>query len=744
MIAENPVTMRDQLKQPENLSYIQQLVKLNPIIKVKALAKLVCEKFSFKSSNGKLQTSGCQVVLNDFTKQGKINLVNQVRKASNPQKFTPMLLSDTIYPLPINMPKSVHEIKDEIEIILIGENDNAEKLIWNDIISTEHPNGNKRLVGYIVKYLIKFQGFYIGAASFSSSAFNIESRDSWIGWSNEQKAQYRNKVVSMSRFLIRKKVRCENLASHLISKLIACIKVDFKARYEMETWLLESFVDTASHLGTCYKASNWQLIGQSKGRGRNDRGHKNEESIKELYVYVLEDNFRELGGLKPKEEEYPPMKIEENLSSSVWGKFEFGGSDLGDIRLTNRLVKIATHKCESPTSFYAQAAQGSEKDIEGYYNFLGNSSEKITPVTILAKHHKNTLCKMASFEQVIVAHDSSSLNFSGLIQTLGLGRIGKNDKSKSGTLGLQMHTSFAMTIDGLPIGILSSPCSDPKLKKNKKNVKKNRPIAETESIRWLEGYQRTIEISKKLKNTQIISTMDRECDIGEIYELAIENRKNAPVVIRVRHNRNLHDTEIKLYEAMEKAENVFTKRITVPPQRSRKKTSKKEARPYMPARETDLLISYTKVSLSPPKFSKKKQPIELYAVYARELEPPLGAEKIEWRLLTTLEVTNDATAIFSLKVYGNRWGIEELFRVAKTTCSIECQKLGDAYKIERIVAITLVLACRIMLMTFLARAKPNMPADQIFTEAEILGMNLIKIKKTNIANKEITKLSISK
>lgn len=729
MIAENMITMRDQLKQEEQLSYIRHLINLNPNIKVKSLAKLLCEKFSFISPMGKLQVSGCQVVLNDFSKQGKINLANQVRKAFKPPKFTPMLVSGTTYPLPINMPKSVHEIKDEIEIILIGENDIAEKQIWNDLISNEHPNRNKRLVGYMVKYLVRFQNCYIGAASFSSSAFNIESRDKWLGWSKEQKSQYRNKIVNMSRFLIRKDIRCENLASHLISKLIACIRVDFKNRYGIETWLLESFVDTSSHLGTCYKASNWQLIGQSKGRGRNDRNHKNKESTKELYMYVLDPKFREIGGLRPAEEEFPPMKIEANLSSSDWAKFEFGGVDLGNSRLTDRLVKIATHKCDSPSSSYSKAAQGNENDIEGYYNFLGNESKKITPEAILAQHKKNTLCKMAFFPQVIVAHDSTSLNFSGLKHTKGLGRIGKNDKSESGTLGLSMHTSFAMTIDGLPIGILSSPCSASELKKDKKESKKRRPISETESIRWLVGYQQAIEASKMLKNTQIISVMDRECDIGEIFEIAAENRKNAPVVIRVRHNRSLHGTKMKLYEAMEKAEKTTTKIIIVPPQRSREENSKKEARPYLPEREANLLISYTKVKISPPQFSQKNQPIELYALYARELEPPAGAEKIEWRILTTVEVISDEVSSLCIDYYGNRWGVEELFRVKKTTCKIECQKLNNANKIKRIATITMVLACRIMLLTFLARAKPNMSADQVFTEAEIFGMNLIKNKK---------------
>ncbi len=67
---------------------------------------------------------------------------------------------------------------------------------------------------------------------------------------------------------------------------------DFEIRYGYRPLLLETFVDTNHFKGTCYRAANWQWIGCTKGRGRQDRFNKKAESIKDIYVYPLEKDFR--------------------------------------------------------------------------------------------------------------------------------------------------------------------------------------------------------------------------------------------------------------------------------------------------------------------------------------------------------------------------------------------------------------------------------------------------------------------
>jgi len=225
--------------------------------------------------------------------------------------------------------------------------------------------------------------------------------------------------------------------------------------------------------------------------------------------------------------------------------------------------------------------------------------------------------------------------------------------------------------------------------------------------------------------------MDREGDICEIFKLADINRKRNPVVIRSQHNRRLIGTKIKLHETMENAPVNFTVVTEIPSQRSREQTHNKPARPYIKGRDATLSVTYQKVTIKPRehKWLKNQKPIELYAVYARELNPPEGAERIEWMLLTTLEITNQEAALECIAIYKQRWKIEDFFRILKSGCKVELHKLDDAKKLERIIAISVVIAWRIMLLTLLGRKCPELPPECFFSEDEILAMELHSKKK---------------
>lgn len=722
-------TMRSKLKKPECIEFIKNSIATNPILSQHALAKLLCKSYSFVAPNGSLQISGCLVVLNDFNKQGLICLPKAL---SSPPKFTPMVISDKVYPLPDNLPESVEQIKDELKIILIESFDSELKQVFNDLIGREHPCRNSRIVGYQVKYLVKYKDFFIGAACFSSSAFNLEVRDSWLKWTKEQKHQHQNKVVCMSRFLIRNQISCANLASHLLSKLVKQIQIDFANRYQISPWILESFVDTENFAGTCYKAANWLCIGQSKGRGRNDTNHENEKSKKDIYVYILEESFRELGDFGPKIVQCLPMNIEEGLLNSDWGEHEFRGIDLGDSRLEDRVIKIAREKGEDPFASYAKVANGVKTDIAQYYKFLDSESDKISAESLTAKHKENTICRMANFDEVLSIHDSSSLNYGTLKETKGLGIISKNKNCK-GTLGLLTHTRLACTIDGIPLGVLGSPCIAPEVHKEETRYRKDIPIEEKQSLRWKLGYLDDIEVGKRLpKNTRITTVMDREGDIGEILCIADLNREKNPLIVRSQHNRKLFGEDLKLHEFMAQAPISFTEDVVIPPQRSREESIDKKSRPYVKARVASLIVTFCKVTILLPennKLLKTQKTIEMCAIYAREENPPIESEKIEWMLITTHEVTTKEMALKCLGFYKTRWKVEEFFRVLKSGCGVENHKLDDVKKLERIIAISTVIAWRIMLLTFLGRKCPNLPAECMFSSDEILVMTLDSKKK---------------
>jgi len=727
-------TIRKHLNDEKSISLIKKELDSNPDHTVSSLTKYACEHFSFINFRGELRISSCKVSIQNLISSGKIVLPKS--RAPRKIKFTQMVRLNEVLPLPENLPGSVREMKPGIEIMLISTDDSYSKKVWNELMATEHPLGETRIMGYQIKYLISYEGDYIGACSFSSCALRLEARDTWINWSEDEREQYQSRVLNMSRFLIRNGVKCKNLASYLLARLVKRFKIDFKERYAISPWIVETFIDTQKYVGTCYKAANWQYLGQTKGRGRDDRYSKKNKSIKDIYVYVLEPKFRLLAGLsEPGTVHYIPMDVEVGLDNSTWAQQEFGAIELGDERLSKRLVNIATAKGASPDSSYPQAVAGDSLKMKAYYHFLSNNNEQISFEQILSQHRHSTIRRIKSSKTAIAIQDTCDLNYSGLKQTTGLGKIGKN-KNSDGTLGLSLHSTFMVDENGLPLGIAHGECTAPSVDGKHAKGRNQLPIQEKESYRWIRHYEQTIAIAANCPDTRIISAMDREADIFELLELACKNRTNAPIVIRAQHNRILENKKLKLFDYLQTLPVSGTTTVNVPPQRAKAKTSKNPARPYLPERKADLQLIYKKITIPAKKTptASKTNPLSLYAVSAREVNPPEGAEAISWTLLTTLEIKSPEDALACVQIYKLRWRIEEFHRVLKSGCGIEKYKQRHVEKLKRVIAMDMVIAWRIMLLTLLGRDCPDLPADVIFNEHELLVLNLLAEKKTSWHN----------
>jgi hypothetical protein len=119
----------------------------------------------------------------------------------------------------------------------------------------------------------------LGGLGFAASAWRLRDRDRWIGWDSNTRQKYLDQVVGLVRFLIRPCVRCKNLASKVLGLAMDRLPQDFAHRYGYQPWLVESFIDTNSHTGTCYRAANWILVGSTKGTGRYDSPRYGRETV---------------------------------------------------------------------------------------------------------------------------------------------------------------------------------------------------------------------------------------------------------------------------------------------------------------------------------------------------------------------------------------------------------------------------------------------------------------------------------
>ena len=167
----------------------------------------------------------------------------------------------------------------------------------------------------------------------------------------------------------------------------------------------------------------------------------------------------------------------------------------------------------------------------------------------------------------------------------------------------------------------------------------------------------------------------------------------------------------------------------MPRQSARPKKSKQKARDKQKQRNAQVALRYRQITLGPPSHQKGKEPITLWVVHVLETSPPADTKPIEWFLLTTREILSVEQAEECLRWYCLRWRIEDWHRVLKSGCCIEKLQHKTAERLKRAIAINLVIAWRIMLMTLLGRECPQLPAEILFSDLEIEVLEAYAKKK---------------
>ncbi|MGM0367528.1 MAG: IS4 family transposase [Actinomycetota bacterium] len=629
-------------------------------------------------------------------------------------------------PEPKNVPASAGGI-DRLQLIIVKTRE--EMQIWNELMIKDHPRGAGPLVGRQIRYLIQSEYGYLGGISFSSSALHLDARDRWIGWDWEKRQENLHYIVNMSRFLIRSNVSCKNLASYVLGLVVRKFPGDFEARYGHRPLLLESFVDTFYYSGTCFKAANWQWVGRTKGIGRQGLLINKKETIKDIYVYVLDRDFRTKMGLSSNSG-LGALDVFSGIDSDRWAENEFKKAPLGDKRLSKRLIGIGQKQSMNPACSYSGAAKGSWTEVKGYYRFIEQPDDSaVTMENILLPHREQTIRRMKAERRVLVIQDGSDLNFNNLNQCEGLGLISSNQTGAK-SFGLHLHSSFVVNTSGLPLGVLRSKCSAPKPKSCRKHASKI-PIEEKKTFCWVEGMRDCQELKKSMPHTAIVSVMDRE---GDFFELFDDKRINSPdidLIVRAKHDRATTG-EHRLFETAKKAPVMARIEIKVPGQSSRSKKSKQKARPKRTARTAEVSVHYAQVELVQPEHLRDKKPLKIGIIHIREDNPPENEQKIEWFLLTTVSLKSVEDILNCIKWYCLRWRIEDWHRVLKSGCNVEELANKTTERLKRAVAIKLVIAWRIMLMTLLGREAPNLPAGVMFSDLEIKVLSAYVKKKNQI------------
>lgn len=717
----------------ERLGEVEALLAQRPDSTRSAVAEELCRRFRWLDARSRPQSSSCRRALVELARTGHIRLPASRRPPR--RKPRPIGLGAAVA-APVGVPAQVEQVAGLRLELVTGE---AQRRLWNELMLREHPQGQRPLVGRQLRYLIGSDHGYLGAAGFAAAALKLRDRDEWIGWSEDQRRDHLDKVVGLSRLLIRPNVRCANLASKVLAMLTKACAPDFEVRYGYRPWLLESFVDSARHEGTCFRAANWQRVGTSRGRGRQDRGHRKEQSLKDIYVYELDKNFRRHLGLGDYQRR-PALAMGEGLESGCWVQNELGGARLGDARLTRRLVSIVQTKAQSPGTPFAEAVAGDRAATAGYYRFIDAPDEsEIDMGAILAPHRERTLQRVKGCQTVLCLHDTTDLSYATLTACEGLGVIGKN-QTKSESRGLRLHTSYAVSADqGVPLGILNWHCYAPQLKpEHKGRDARYIELEKKDSVRWVNSLVECMRRNEELADTRVVHVMDREADFFDLFDHWRDHPGKDELIVRAKHNRKVRREGDKAAEELPEgevedlSEGIFEAvarqpvgdivEVDIPRKSARGKKGKQAARPKREKRKAKLALRWMKVKIRPAEhgLNSKRPPVELTLLHVREEGTPEdGSKPLEWMLLTSIEIKGREDAIKVIDYYAKRWRIEDWHRVLKTCCRVEEPAHRDSECLMRLVAINMVIAWRIHLMTLLGREAPNLPMEVLYSDLEI-------------------------
>jgi hypothetical protein len=279
---------RGRVLTADDVTLIRQLIAENPMTSRRRLSEKLCEVWQWRQANGTLRAMVCRGLLLMLHRAGEIELPPVRFKTLNPFVVratpTPMLIDTT----PIGV--SLKELQP-IELQQVRRT--GDEPLFNSLMEQHHYLKYEQPVGEHLKYLAWAKSRPIACLAWSSAPRHLGSRDRYIGWSAEARRRNIRFIAYNTRFLILPWVRVPHLASHLLGRMAAVLSEDWSRMYSHPIYFAETFIDPGRFRGTCYRAANWQLLGFTTGRGKNDQTNKPNRPIKEILGLPLTPRFRE-------------------------------------------------------------------------------------------------------------------------------------------------------------------------------------------------------------------------------------------------------------------------------------------------------------------------------------------------------------------------------------------------------------------------------------------------------------------
>lgn len=283
-----PLSYRHRVITDVDLVFIRELIAENPQCSRRRLSEKLCQAWGWVQPNGAQRDMVCRGMMLMLHRKGLIELppVRQVSRNYLVQRKKPEGVSVEQTLLHMSFaelgPLEVRQVRRT-----------PQEALFNGLLQQHHYLGYSQPVGEHLKYLVFARGRPVACVAWSSAPRHLGSRDRYIGWGAQARLKNIRLLAYNTRFLILPWVSVPHLASHILGRMARMLSADWLHLYAHPIYFVETFIDPQRFAGTCYRAANWKLMGQTTGRGKDDLAHTANRSIKQVLGYPLVKDFRQ-------------------------------------------------------------------------------------------------------------------------------------------------------------------------------------------------------------------------------------------------------------------------------------------------------------------------------------------------------------------------------------------------------------------------------------------------------------------
>ena len=389
---------------------------------------------------------------------------------------------------------------------------------------------------------------------------------------------------------------------------------------------------------------------------------------------------------------------------------EFGGAELGDARLSRRLVRMGAAAMAMPAASLPKM-MGTDAELEATYRLLNHPS--IVPEQVLAPHIRQTAERCRSRPLVYVAHDTTDLMFGGEVERENLGRV-RNKKA-----GFEAHVSIAVQ-PGLEARHMLGVLEVQRINAHKSDQSGRSGRSLNGDDRWFLGV-RSAERSLG-GEVEAIHVMDRASDSYQLWARMMA--AGYRFVSRLSKNRMLDSTH-KLFDHLAKLaeQPAQLNRDVVLSRRGKQRGSVlRKIHPVRDRRKAKLEVRASRVVIPMPDYCRGHDvppELQLNIVHVREVNVPEGCDPVDWKLVTTDAIDTEQQLAEIVDAYRARWVIEEYFKALKTGCAIEKRQLESYEGLAMVLALLAPVAWRLLQLRALAEAEPQRPATEVLNPLQL-------------------------